>query len=119
VRHRRQRPGPADVRHDVLEDRLDLLRRELVGDGPARRPRHHPEPLLLVEAIHLDHDAVGLVRQLVAFLAPLLEEGDDAVDVEALGPIRVDRQAQGRQPGERLGLAGDGGRPSGPSSISW
>ena len=83
VRDRRQRPGPADVRDDVLDERLDLLRRELVGDRPARRPADHPEPRLLVEAVDLDHDAVGLVRQVVARLAPALGEGDDALDVEA------------------------------------
>ena len=53
---------------------LDLLRRELVGDRPARRPRDHAEPRLLVEAIDLDHDPVGLVRQLVPRFLPLLEE---------------------------------------------
>ena len=83
VGDRRQRPGPTDVRDDVLDERLDLLRRELVGDGPARRPADHAEPVLLVEAIHLDDDAVGLVRQRVAGLAPALGEGDDALDVEA------------------------------------
>ena len=36
----RQRPRPPDVGDDVLDDRLDLLRRELVGDRPARRPAH-------------------------------------------------------------------------------
>ena len=120
VRHGRQRPGPADVRHDVLEDRLDLLGRELVGDRPARGARHHAEPLLLVVPIDLHDHAVGLVRQLVALLAPLLQEAADAVDVEAFGPIRVHREAEGGESGERLGLAGDrSARPSGPSSISW
>ena len=78
----RQRPGPADVRDDVLDEGLDLLGRELEGDRPARRPADHPEPRLLVEPVDLDHDAVGLVRQLVALLAPALGEVDDAFDVE-------------------------------------
>ena len=82
VRDRRQRPGPADVRDDVLDERLDLLGRELEGDRPARRPADHPEPRLLVEPVDLDHDAVGLVREVVALLAPALGEVDDALDVE-------------------------------------
>ena len=51
---------------DVLDDRLDLLGRELVGDRPARRAAHDPEPLLLVEGVDLHDDAVGLVREVVA-----------------------------------------------------
>src|SRR4029453_2735244 len=42
MRDRRQGPGPSDVRHDVLDDRLDLLRRELVGARPRGGPRHPP-----------------------------------------------------------------------------
>ena len=82
VGDRRERPGPPDVRDDVLDDGLDLLRRELVGDRPARRPADHAQPLLLVDPVDLDDDAVGLVRQVVARLAPALGEGDDALDVE-------------------------------------
>ena len=70
VGNRRQRPGPPDVRDDVLDDGLDLLGRELVGDRPAGRAADDPEPLLLVEPVDLDDDAVGLVWQLVALLAP-------------------------------------------------
>ncbi len=104
VRDRRQRPGPADVRDDVLDERLDLLGRELEGDRPARRPADHPEPRLLVEAVDLDDDAVGLVRQVVARLAPALGEGDDALDVEPGLVVGVDREAEAREPRERLGL---------------
>ena len=63
VGDRREGPRPADVRHDVLEEGLDLFRRELERDGPARRPADHPETGLLVDAIDLDDDAVGLVRE--------------------------------------------------------
>ncbi len=69
-------PGPADVGHDVLDHGLDLLRRELVGDGPARRPADHAQAALLVEPVDLDHDAVGLVGQVVARLLPALRERD-------------------------------------------
>ena len=84
---------------------LDLLGRELVGDRPARRPADHPEPLLLVEPVDLDDDAVGLVRQVVALLAPALGERDDALDVEAGLAVRVDREAQRLEPVERRRLA--------------
>ena len=91
-------PVRPDVRHDVLDDGLDLLRRELVGDRPARRPADHAEPLLLVEPVDLDDDAVGLVREGVARLAPALGEGDDALDVEPGLVVRVDREAERREP---------------------
>ena len=105
VRDRRQRPGPADVRDDVLDEGLDLLGRELEGDRPARRPADHPEPRLLVDPVDLDDDAVGLVREVVALLAPALGEVDDAFDVEVRGVLRVDREAESGQAieGGRLG----------------
>ena len=107
VGDRCQRPRPPDVRDDVLDDGLDLLGRELVGDRPARRPADHPEPLLLVEPVDLDDDAVGLVRQLVAGLAPALGERDDALDVETGLAVRVDRASRARRGAiERRGLAG-------------
>ena len=119
VRHRRERPGPADVRHDVLDHGLDLLGRELVGDRPARRPADHAQPLLLVEPVDLDDDAVGLVRQVVARLAPALEEREHAVDVEARLAVRVDREAQRLEPVEGVRLAGPTAAPRSPSSSSW
>ena len=108
VRDRRQRPGPTDVRDDVLDERLDLLGRELEGDRPARRPADHPEPGLLVEPIDLDDDAVGLVREVVARLAPALGEVDDALDVESRLVVRVDREAERRETRQRLGLGRHG-----------
>ena len=95
---------------DVLEDRLDLLRRELEGDRPARGAADHPEPLLLVEPVDLDDDAVGLVRQVVALLPPRLGERDDALDVEAGLAVRVDREPERLEAVERRRLAGRPGR---------
>ncbi len=112
VSHRRQGPGPADVGDDVLDDRLDLLGRELVRDRPARRPADHPEPVLLVEPVDLDDHAVGLVREPVALVAPRLGEGDDALDVEVGLVVRVDREAEGGQPPQRGRLARHGLRPA-------
>ena len=118
VGDRRQRSGPADVRDDVLDDGLDLLGRELEGDRPARGTAHHAEPLLLIESIDLDDDAVRLIRQVVALLAPILGEHDHGLDVEPGPAIRVDREAESREPIERrrLAIATSAG-PS--SSISW
>ncbi len=104
----RERSRPADVRHDVLDERLDLLGRELEGDRPARRPADHPEPCLLVDPVDLDDDAIGLVREVVACLAPVLGEVDDAVDVEIGGVLRVDREAEGRKTREGRRLGRDG-----------
>src|SRR5262249_8307197 len=91
-------------------DALHLLWWELVGDRPARRAAHDPEPTLLVEAVDLHDHAVRLVRQVVALFAPGLRERDHALDVQASVAIRVHGEAQGLQPGEgrRLGVdAGD------------
>ena len=46
VRDRRQRPGPAHVRDDVLDEGLDLLGRELEGDRPARGAADHAQARL-------------------------------------------------------------------------
>ncbi len=74
VRDGREGPGPADVGDDVLDQGLHLLRRELERDRPARGAADHAQAGLLVEAVHLDHDAVRLVGQVVAGLAPPLGE---------------------------------------------
>src|SRR5450759_983705 len=111
MRPRRQRARPADIGNDVFEYGLDLLRRELEGDGPAWRPRHHAQPLLLVEAIDLHDHAVVLVWQIVAFVMPLAKEADHAVDIEPLGPIGVYRETKGGEPSQRLRLAADGRPP--------
>ena len=47
--------------------------------------------LLLVEAIDLDDHPVGFVWQIVTPVTPLLEKSADAVYVQALGAIGVDR----------------------------
>ena len=108
VGDRRERSRPPDVRDDVLDRALDLLGRELVGDRPARRAADHAQSLLLVEAVDLDDDAVGLVRQVVARLAPALGEGDDALDVEIGLVLRVLRQPEPADPVERVGLGSQG-----------
>ena len=61
--HRRQRAGPADLDRDLIEDRLRLFRRELMGGRPARRAADHAEPVLPVEPVDLVHHAVDVVGQ--------------------------------------------------------
>jgi hypothetical protein len=107
VRHGCERPRPADIRDDVLDDRLHLLRRELVGDGPAGRAADEPEPLLLLERVHLHDDAIGLIRKVVALLSPGLREGDHAVDVEPGCAVRVHCEAERLEAIEGFRLAGN------------
>ena len=64
--HRRQGTRPADLDRDRLDDRLGLLGRELVGDGPARRPADEAQPLLQVDPVDLVDHAVDVVGQRVA-----------------------------------------------------
>ena len=65
----RRRPAGAPDRHlDVAQHGRALLRRELVGDRPARRPGRDAEPLALVDVVDLDDDAVDLVAEVVAVL---------------------------------------------------
>ena len=60
-----ERAGAADVDPDLLQAGHGHLGRELPGDGPARlAAAHHAELAVEVEPVHLDHDAVGLERQL-------------------------------------------------------
>jgi hypothetical protein len=98
VGDRRHRAGPTDVHNDVLEVRLDLLRRELVGNRPTRSPGDHPESLLLIECVDLHDDAVGLVRQLVAGFTPAFRERDHAIDVEAGLVLRIHGKAEHLEP---------------------
>ena len=63
---RGERAGPADVGHDGADARRGLHGRELVGRGPARRPRNLSQPGLQVEPVHLDHGSVDLEGQAVA-----------------------------------------------------
>ena len=102
----RQRPRPPDVRHDVLDDRLDLLRAGTCRRSPSAAPGRPCRGAPAGRPVDLDDDAVGLVRELVAPLPPALGEGDDGLDVEIVGAIRVDRKAQALQPVEGGRLLG-------------
>ena len=81
---RGERAGPADVGHDGADARRGLHGRELVGRGPARRPRNLSQPGLQVEPVHLDHGSVDLEGQAVALP---FQRGDR---VRHVGHVRAD-----------------------------
>ena len=90
---RRQRAGAADLDLDVVEPRHRLLRRELVGDGPARRARHEAQPLLPVEPVDLVDDAVDVVAERGALRLHLAMEGEHLLGRLAHAHQRIERQA--------------------------
>mmetsp|Transcript_20026 Transcript_20026/g.51306 ORF Transcript_20026/g.51306 Transcript_20026/m.51306 type:complete len:428 (+) Transcript_20026:375-1658(+) len=118
----RQPTGPAERHLDGQQARDSLLRRELPGDGPARIRSHTAERLLHVEAVHLEHRAVRLVRQrspprhprprrrdriLEAVRQPVVAADGEARAGEALQvlPVRGTQRCEGaaaRQGGEQL-----------------
>ena len=80
-RHRRQRAGAADLDIDALENRGRLLGGEFVRDRPARAARDKTEPVLPVEPVDLVDHAVDVVAERGAFLADLVVEFQDGVDI--------------------------------------
>ena len=62
-----QGAGTADLDVDPLQDGRCLLRRELVGDGPARAARDEAQTLLPVQAIDLVDHPVDVIAQGGAF----------------------------------------------------
>ena len=103
-------PGPADVDADVEHPGLLLLGRELVGDRPARRPRHRPQLGLDLPQVDLDHHPVGLVVEVVAGVPPVVQVGGDLVPAH-LPAVGVDPEAHLPEQGQDLGLgAGRTGR---------
>ena len=105
---RRRPAGAPDRHHDVLEQRRALLRRELVGDGPAGRLRREAELLALREVVDLHDDAVDLVAEVVAVLLPALAVAvTSSSDDERPGsPGSPGSPARARQL-ERLVVAGE------------
>ena len=99
---RRGPPGAADRDLDVAQQRGALLGRELVGDGPARRPRREAEPLALGEVVDLHDDTVDLVGEVVAVLLPVATERVDAVEVVDHADLGVHREPEGGEELERL-----------------
>ena len=92
-RDRRQRAGAADLDLDGLQDGHGLLSGELVGDGPARRARHEPEPDLIGQRVHLVDDAVDVVAEAGANGGDLAIEGEHLIGRAAQPGARVYRQS--------------------------
>ena len=67
-----------------------LARGLFVGDGPARRFRRETQLVLQRDFVHLDHDAVNLIRQLFALGFPLVAIFLHRVD--ASGTLRNRRE---------------------------
>ena len=80
---RRHPAGPPDVDADVEQLGGDLLRRVLVRDRPARRPRRRAELVLHRPLVELDHHAVDLVLDRVPVLAEVADVGPHLVQVRA------------------------------------
>ena len=75
------------------QPRHRLLRRELVGDGPARRARHEAQPRLPVEPVDLVDDAVDVVAERGALCRHLAMEGQHLLGRLAHAHQRIERQA--------------------------
>ena len=63
-----QRARSAHLNIDAFKAGNGLFGGEFVGDSPARRPSHSPEPRLPVEAVHLVHNPIDFVGQIRAVL---------------------------------------------------
>ncbi len=111
ARHRRDRPGAADLHLDVENLGDFFLRRVLVGDGEARCARDIAEPLLVGEAVDFVHHAVDVVGQRDAAradLAVIAQQAGGAAHDGALGRHRETPAAQALQ---HLGVGGRHGLP--------
>ncbi len=104
-RERRRPAGPTDADHDVVENSRLLLGRKLVRDRPARRPRgvSHLGPLSQILDLH--HDAVDVVAERVTVGLHLLAEREHGVDAVDRPDVRLDREAERREPLERFACA--------------
>ncbi|MNQ75089.1 hypothetical protein D3C85_898690 [compost metagenome] len=95
TRHRRHRPGAADLEFHIEQLGEFFHRREFVGDGPARFAGAETQFALGGNAVDLEHHAVDFIRQRAATLT------DVAVVIQALGDavrqfqLMTDRHAPG------------------------
>jgi hypothetical protein len=104
ARHRRDRPGAADLHLDRLHRGQCLFRRILVRHRPARLARDEAEALLQRQRIHLVHHAVDVEGQRIAHLAHAGMKCDQAVGARHHGTVLADRQAEGGQRVEHAGM---------------
>ena len=73
-RHRCGSTCPANANDDIAHDGSGLLGRIFIGHCTTRVLTHHTEAVVESAIIDLDHEAIRIERQIVALLAPLLDE---------------------------------------------
>ena len=105
LRDRRQHARTPNLNTNLTQDRTLLFRRELVGDGPARRTCGKAEGVLLREGVDLDDHAVDVVVELVAMRQRLLAEVMNGLGIQAALRIEIDGKATVTQPLQELPLA--------------
>ncbi len=102
--------GPAGAAHrhlDVEQLGGPLLGRELVGDGPARRPAGEAKLVTPGQVVDLDHHPVDLVVEVVAVVLPPQAEPVHLGEVGHDRDLRVDREPEVAQEVEGLGVGGE------------
>ena len=92
-RHRRHTAGAAHLHDDVEQFGVHLLRRIFVGDRPPWRARCGAQTALQRQVVHLHHNAVEGVLDVVAVLLVILDHLDDLVEVRHLARMRRDGDA--------------------------
>ena len=110
-------PRRADRHLDVEQLGGTLLRRELVGDGPAGGLGVDPQLCLEREIVDLYDQAVELVVELVAAALVVGHMGLHRSQIVQAGRVLVDGQAQRRQPVQRLHVGTEGGPALGVAEL--
>ena len=100
--------GAPDVDLDVQQLGSGLLGGELVGDGPTRVASDEAEMPLVVEAVDLNDDAVGLVVLVEAGGQPLPVVAADLFECVEPADLRVDSEPQLAEPRHDLGVGARG-----------
>jgi len=103
-------PGPPDAHQDLPDHRGGLLGRELVRHGPAGVMGGRAQTALLVQGIHFDHHAVGVVPEGCPVPLQLGAGGDDRLDVRAAPRAGVHLEARLAQGPQCLPVGGEGVR---------
>ena len=104
VGHWRHRATAADLHADARQLRRGLELLELPGDRPARALRRRAELPLLVEAVHLHHEAVHLEVERVQFLDQRCAVFDECIKRSKRASQRCDGQAGLLRPCEQFRL---------------
>ena len=94
----RQRARAAHLDADIHEPRRRLACRELHGNCPSRRFRSAAQLCLQVDRIHLHHDAIDFVIEIVAMLFPVPVEIEDFLQRVAQLAVGIHLQAEPGNP---------------------